>query len=179
MENFFKSQENVDAVIKVGNVEFPVHLTMLQARAPELAVMMNDKSEAKTLEISDTSPSILGDILFYIYTGKIKNLTSCSVIPMLAAAKKFSLLELKDICLKFLHTNLSEENIFEAAVLSHECVDLFLREEVEQYIVKNVATILHSDRWNEFCKEKYKLANEILTNVLLRMKPSNNALEEH
>lgn len=174
LENFFKAQLNTDALLTAENVEFPVHLAVIQARSPTLASKISKEPQAKALDIPNISASILGDVLYYIYTGKIKGLTSDRAIQMLATANEFILPELKDISLKFLQANLTEENVFEVAVLAHENSDLFLKEEVEKYIVKNLTTILQSEKWKQFCSERYKFANDILTSVLLRMQIKDN-----
>lgn len=175
MENFFKAQTNTDAIIKGEGTEFPVHRAIIQARAPEFAAMI---SNVPPTDITNISASILGDVLYYIYTGKIKGLTSDRGVKLLDAANKLSLPELKDVCLQFLQVNLTEDNVFETAVLAHETGDMFLKEEVERYIVRNVSTILQSEKWKSFCSERYKFANEILTDVLLRMQKRDNVEEK-
>lgn len=174
LENFYSDQNKTDVVLKVDNTEFPVHRAILFARSPRLASELELESAGEVVQVASVPTATMRDVLKYVYSGKIQEVNSSNCLQMLDAASRFSLREIKDVCLHFLRHNLTEDNVFDAATLACEHGDLFLKDEVERYLTKHMSTVLQSEKWKELSSEKYKFANEILSAVLLRMQSSSD-----
>lgn len=179
LENYYNSKENTDALLRVENTEFPVHRAIVAARCPELGREISNNPPDDPVQITNISASTMQDVLYYIYTGKIRSLHSGNCVQMFAAANRFSLNEVKNVCLNLFRSSLTEDNVFEAAAVAHECGDLVLKEEIEQYLTKNISAILQGAKWKKFSGERSKFANEILTAVLLKMQPTSSEKEHN
>ena len=61
--------------------------------------------------IRDCDPSTIEDVLFYLYTGKLKRLSHANVSALHEAAEKFEIQALKEECVRFKREGLSVDYV--------------------------------------------------------------------
>ncbi|KAM8883371.1 kelch-like protein 10 isoform 1-T1 [Synchiropus picturatus] len=103
--------EFCDAVIKVEDVEFPVHKVLLCNCSSYFRVLFRRWSipEQKEFPISGVSPDTMRLIIEFVYTGSI-TVTEQNVKDLLQAAEYFNINNMKGTCSTFLEEHLSVEN---------------------------------------------------------------------
>ncbi|OXU30756.1 hypothetical protein TSAR_013222 [Trichomalopsis sarcophagae] len=90
-EKLLGSAKFSDVTIVVGEKKFPAHMNILAARSPVFSAMFEHdmlESKKKIVKISDVKPEIMTEVLRFIYSSKVKNLTE-STTELLAAADKY------------------------------------------------------------------------------------------
>ncbi|CAG5081807.1 Similar to SPOPL: Speckle-type POZ protein-like (Homo sapiens) [Cotesia congregata] len=108
-----------DLTIKIQDNEFRAHKQVLDQRG----FVLNNATiqENNIFILSDLSPEIFGMLLEYVYTGAIKKLDDFAE-PLLEAADRFELKDLKNLCEKTLAENYVDYNNFvDAYVLAKRC----------------------------------------------------------
>ena len=96
-----------------GRVELPCHLNILSARSPVFrAMFQHDMRESKSNEINiqDIDFNTVRDMVKFIYSGRLKDLADKSDL-LLAAADKYDIRDLKNICSQHLAANLSTDQV--------------------------------------------------------------------
>ena len=123
-ENFGKLLENkdfCDMEIQCGGEVFPCHQVIISARSPVFRAMFQAKmkeSESRKVIIEDITKETMIGMLYYIYTGLVKEtLSKNSVVDLLVAADKYQLDALKNICRDKLFSVLDAENAIEFLIL--------------------------------------------------------------
>ncbi|CAD6213290.1 GSCOCG00004007001-RA-CDS [Cotesia congregata] len=108
-----------DLTIKIQDNEFRAHKQVLDQRG---FALNNATTEENNIFIfSDISPEIFGMLLEFVYTGAIKELDDFAE-PLLEAADRFELKDLKSSCEKSLAENYVDYNNFaDAYVLAKRC----------------------------------------------------------
>ncbi|XP_054721492.1 protein roadkill-like [Uloborus diversus] len=145
----FESQKFSDVILSVGGREFYAHKAILAARSPVFSAMFEHDMEEKKqnrVEITDTDPEVLKEMLRFIYTGKSPNLEN---IPdeLLAAADKYALERLKVMCEEELCQNLSVDTVAEALILA----DLHNADQLKGYCIdfinSHAADVMETIGW--------------------------------
>ncbi|XP_065206322.1 speckle-type POZ protein B-like [Planococcus citri] len=159
-----KSNDFADALISANGVNYPVHRTILMARSPVFSAMFKyddmQETETKCVNIPDIEENVLKELLRYIYTGKVEKLEDLAG-GLLAAADKYDLTELKDMCEIELIENLSIENAANTLVLA----DLYradeLKSEAMNFVVSKSAKIMNTEAWDCLVAPRLQLVNEV------------------
>jgi len=131
-------------------VELLCHTNILAARSPVFQTMfMHDTAEAqnKVVEMTDVEPEVAKEMLQYIYTG---NTTSTGMeAELLAAADKYSLLELKESCEEVLCNETNIDTVLNMLVLAdrHEAVKL--KDVCVKFLIENCHTVVRQPGWRE------------------------------
>ncbi|GFY69482.1 TD and POZ domain-containing protein 4 [Trichonephila inaurata madagascariensis] len=103
-----------DLVLKIGNENLFVHKCILSARSCVFANMFKHNLKenlTNCLEINDLSPEVVKAMINYIYSGKIEDLNLEMAIQLYPAAEKYDIQDLKKICVNFIVSHLTEENV--------------------------------------------------------------------
>ncbi|XP_017318635.1 kelch-like protein 10 [Ictalurus punctatus] len=106
-------EELCDAVLRVDEVEFNVHKTVLCAHSPYFRTlfMTGSSSDQKVYTMTNVSPDIMAIIIHYIYTQEIR-VTTDNVQAVLVMADYLLMRDLVRDCYDFLNAHLSPENRF-------------------------------------------------------------------
>lgn len=94
LKDIWKTKKFSDAVLVVKGGEIPVHKTILAARSPAFAEMFKENDR---VDIDNFELEFMEEFLRYIYTGRIKLLIK-HLKDFLAAAQKFQIEELRELC---------------------------------------------------------------------------------
>ena len=121
-----------DVVFYIRGREFPAHKIILAARSPVFLAMFEEAQEhvgkhtkSQRIEIKEIEPETFLQTLKYIYTGRVDNIDSMAA-PLLAAADKYALKQLKSICEESLIRNMNSANVGSIYMLAdvHSAEDL-------------------------------------------------------
>ncbi|XP_046981826.1 uncharacterized protein LOC124551022 [Schistocerca americana] len=118
LHSLLESGNFADFKLCAGTIEMGVHRAILVARSPFFARMLQPGSEllkSGQLEVSNMKPTVLAEVLRYMYTGRVTNLCD-STGELLAAAHRFELCDLKRKCLTYLSRQLALGNAVTTAV---------------------------------------------------------------
>ncbi|XP_049795310.1 uncharacterized protein LOC126210186 isoform X2 [Schistocerca nitens] len=152
LHSLLESGNFADFKLSAGTVEMGVHRAILVARSPFFARKLWPGSEVLKkgqLEVFDVKPEVLADVLHYIYTGGVKNLSD-STVELLAAAHRFELCDLKRECLAHLsNRQLTVGNAVTTAVcaVENQC-DALLNSSVE-FIRSHFKQVMGTTEWIE------------------------------
>lgn len=112
MKDLFFSDQFSDLTLKVQERSFKVHKAILCARSAVFASkILGDNTGASTIVIRDCDPGTFEDVLFYLYTGKLKRLSHANVTALSDAADKFEIPALKEECVRFKKEGLSVDYV--------------------------------------------------------------------
>jgi len=133
-----------------SRVEIRCHTNILAARSPVfLAMLSHDTSEAqnKTIIMTDIEPDVANMMLHYMYTGLTH--FEGNEEDLLAAADKYSLLELKDSCEEILCNKTNIDSVLAMLVLADRHEASKLKDVCVKHLIENSHTIVKQSGWKE------------------------------
>jgi len=164
MCSFLESGEFSDCIVTCGVYEYNCHKIILARRSPVFKAMfsndMKENIESKVV-IDDLDQETVYEMLYYIYSGNLKNLEG-KALNLLAAADKYDIVELKEICELHLQENLTTENISDILIVAylHNCS--YLQHRALQFVTDNGEKILKQTGF----KDKLKMYPDIAIKML-------------
>ncbi|GIX67781.1 TD and POZ domain-containing protein 1 [Caerostris extrusa] len=102
-------------------------------------------------------------MLLYMYTDTLEALGWESASLLYAAADKYELLILKDLCSSILKDNLCSSNACELLVFADTHHDHDMKKFAQEYILNHPNEVMSSNNWKDFVKHYGSLAAETLT----------------
>lgn len=156
----YENKKFSDVTLSVAGKEFKAHKVILAAGSPVFAAMFeHDMQESKRnkVEISDMDPDSLEEMLKFIYTGKVTNLEKLAD-NLLAAADKYDLPNLKQMCEEQLCDDLSITNAVEYLILADLHSSAKLKKRAIDYICNHATDIINSESWNSLIQRPDLLA---------------------
>ncbi|XP_065203418.1 speckle-type POZ protein-like [Planococcus citri] len=120
IETLFMSKDFSDVTLSVDKKVYPAHKSILVARSPVFKAMFSHEMKEKQsncIELQDITFPAFREMLRYIYTGKVQNL-SILAADLLAAANKYDLKNLKAICENELCEKLSQSTAVSTLMLA-------------------------------------------------------------
>jgi len=143
--NLLENKEFCDMEIVCGGKVFPCHKLIVSTRSPVFRAMFETKmreSELGKVTIEDIKPEVMTDMLYFIYTGLVKEtVTTEFAIELLAAADKYQLDSLKDICQDKIRSVLHDENAIEFLIIGEMYQAPKLRESALMEVAHNMPEI--------------------------------------
>lgn len=174
MRDTYVKAKRTDITLKVDGKNLDAHRMILEARSSVFTAMFNyDTKENKTGEVSitDVDKSTMEAILIHMYTGDIDNPTTENVLPLYAAAEKYDIKDIKEICSEFIIRNLSVDWVCDVI----EFAELYQEEEIgrraREYFKENARKVLKTENWKTFAKENHAVSVELLGYVVEAMLP--------
>ncbi|XP_055934690.1 speckle-type POZ protein-like B [Argiope bruennichi] len=166
-----KTSSFSDVVLKCGDVSIPAHKNILSVRSPVFEAMFSNpmkeshKNEVSVIDIDETT---VRNLLIYIYTGTISDLTDSSAADLLFAADKYQLQDLKTLCCGFLKNTMSLQNVLNILVLGELHADDLKSFAIEYICNKctNFSTIEELEEWKTLRKDRPALAMDVLTSLI-------------
>jgi len=164
METLLETSTLTDVTIKCENKELECHKAILSARSSVFrAMFQHDMRESNRNEIiiSDLEYNTVKDMVKFIYTGRLADISEKSDL-LLSAADKYDIKDLKDICCQCLSSNLNIEQIVDVLVLSdlHKATEL--KSTAIQFLLCHREEVFAQPDW----KMKLKGHPELLLEVL-------------
>merc|ERR1712034_36737 len=106
------------------------------------------ESSSRVVEIKDFDEDVIEGLLYYMYTGTMKDLKNVDVEALMCAADKYQLEHLKTMCEDILCSRISLENAASLLVMADLQRVEKLKEKVLGFIVRNPRVMLTKE-WNE------------------------------
>ncbi|XP_060574090.1 BTB/POZ domain-containing protein 6-like [Ruditapes philippinarum] len=149
-----------DVEFSVGNQQEIVkaHKFILVCRSSVFQAMFtNDFADNReTIKIPDIELEIFEKLLTFLYTDETE-ITGDNVLPLLYAAKKYSVNKLVRKCLEFLDKGRSPENICDILEQAHFYNENDFREKSVRYILDNAKSVLGDSTFLELCQDCVKM----------------------
>lgn len=115
--------------------EIKAHKVLLAARSPVFESMLTNgmiESSSNVIEVSDIDYEVMKEMIDFMYTGFVSNLSKYA-LDLLFAAEKYHLRGLKVICENYLKTHLNQDNVISILLaadllslngLKNNCIEL-------------------------------------------------------
>lgn len=153
-----------DAVITNGNHAVKVHAAILSARSPVFRKAFTDPPHNRVYTIPQASAEGLENMVSFIYSSfiKIKDIDRAEELYLLA--NEFGIPDLRELCSLYM-SNCTVDRVLRTLVLADKHQDDQLREAAIEFIVRNLAEVKSSDKWQSFAEENIDLVSEIFSNI--------------
>ena len=154
-----------DVVIHCNGTIFPCHQIILATRSSVFRAMLQaDMKEKQTrkIDIEDSKPEIVGEMLRFIYTGDIPNeKLDALASDLLGTSDKYELNYLKKICEDKLCSTLKVDNSIECLVLGDLHNASKLKKMALELVAKNMSKIVETDVYKNLFIQRPLLAWEL------------------
>lgn len=150
----YENQEFSDIVLVVKGKEFNAHKMILAAHSQVFSAMFKHKMEEKRqnrVEITDIEPDVFEEMLYFIYTGKSRNLEN-TASDLLVAADKYALDKLKAVCEQALFSKMTIETASDSLILADVCNAEQLKKHVIDFINAHSAKVVETTGWKNIRK---------------------------
>lgn len=164
MKDILQKEEHSDITIKVKNKEFRLHKNILAGRNSYFSAMFQTEMKEKTtgiVFIDDCDPGIFHSFIYYVYTGRIKELSEDNVCALYEVADKYQEDQLKAECLCFMKNKISVESCCDFIVLSLRHDEEELLKNATDFFCRKTNEIIKSAKWQAFMREHPTQANEL------------------
>ena len=111
------NRDNTDITLLCEEEKFFCHSVLLKARSPVFFHMLEE--DIKVIEIENTSPSIMDDIIKFIYTGQV-TITKEKMVDLVVAGQKFELSGLLGKCLENFKNQTDFDNATEVLIMAEK-----------------------------------------------------------
>lgn len=164
---------NHDVEFTCGDLAVKAHKSVLCCRSEVFASMLQaDMVESQTgrVNIVDMEATFFQELLKFLYTGIVPELTLSSALQFYSAGDKYNIGTLKKQCAEFLIDNLSPENACDTLIVADRHSDANFKNSIIEYMmVKKIP--FGGDKWADFCKENPVLATEVLNLFCQNLRP--------
>jgi len=169
LDAFSKNESrNSDVIINCNGKVFNCHKFILGARSPVFNAMFQadmKEGNAREVNIDNLDPKVLGDMLQFIYTGKIPN-TDEFMKDLLEAANYYQLEQLKIACEESLCLILQSNNCIGFLIFADTFSANLLRKKSLVMVAKNLSVLMKTSEWKDDLLNYPLLKEEIIENAL-------------
>ena len=123
------------------------------------------ETKSNRVVITDLEPDAVIEMLRYIYTNRVQSLEQVNR-SLLAAADKYNIQDLKEICERSLCDSMTVENVSCLLLFARDRFSENLKRKSIDFITRNVHAVTHSPGWKELVCEPL-----IMTEVVRAMGP--------
>ena len=153
MQEVFKIGKFTDVTIVCQGREFPCHKEILAGRSPVFDAMFSPNFKEGTenkVDVVDVAPEICEELLRFIYSGKVGDSCLKEIAgDLFAAAEKYGVLDLKELCEESLCVNMTVGNVLEMMELADLHNAANLRAAALKFIGENAKEISSQKEWRE------------------------------
>lgn len=147
-----------NAILCVGQEEFPCHKTVLAVSSPYFEAMFSSdlkESRENRISFNEVSPWTLSKVIDYAYSGKIE-VNAGNAQELLAAACLFQYPAIVNACEIFLEKQLHPSNCLGIEMFAqlHNCVGL--SEKSHQYALENFTAVIENDEFLDLPLDRLK-----------------------
>ncbi|GFQ66651.1 TD and POZ domain-containing protein 3 [Trichonephila clavata] len=154
-----------DTILCTSTETFPAHIVVLGAASPVFRAMFTNDMKEKSkgcVEISDLDADTVRQMLHYMYTDAVEDLSWENALKLYTAADKYEIKALKKKCSVYLKENLCQTKACEFLVLADMHQDKYLKRVVQNFILEHDNEIFDMDVWKNFMDANPKLAAETM-----------------
>uniref|UniRef100_A0AAX7VMX9 BTB domain-containing protein n=1 Tax=Astatotilapia calliptera TaxID=8154 RepID=A0AAX7VMX9_ASTCA len=144
-----------DAIIKVEDVEFPVHRVILCNCTPYFRALFIRWSnpDKQVFNIPGLSPEMMELIINFAYTGSV-SITEENVVELLMAADQLNAMDIVKLCSDFLWEQLCPENCVGIWQFTKVCLSPELRAKAYHYIISNFEQVVLEEEFLQLTVEE-------------------------
>jgi len=174
-QQFVDSMKYSDLILSVESpgtasspVDIPCHKFMLAKKSDVFDAMFShnfQETQSNRVVITDLEPESVLEMVRYIYNHRVQNLDRVGR-NLLAAADKYNIPELKEICEKALCESMNVENVSSLLLFARDRNSDNLKRKAIDFITRNIQAVTNSPGWNELVCEPL-----IMTEVVRAMGP--------
>jgi len=163
MENVLCDGQFSDVVVVAGEREFTAHRAILAERSEVFRTMFDvDMAEKHNgrIVIEDLSSDAVNGLLFFIYTGSVKDISD-NALELLVAAEKYNVPRLKEVCELELATSLDIDNAVDIFVQSVLYRASQLKEAALFWIARHADEVVKMPAWKSFTEDHPELVSVV------------------
>ncbi|XP_026025033.1 kelch-like protein 10 [Astatotilapia calliptera] len=144
-----------DAIIKVEDVEFPVHKIILCNCTPSFRALFTSWSDPdkQVFNIPGLSPEMMALIIDFAYTGSV-SVTEENAVELLMAADQLNVMDIVKICSDFVGEQLCAENCVGIWQFTKVHLSPELRAKAFHYIVSNFEQVVLQEEFLQLTVEE-------------------------
>ncbi|XP_054264477.1 speckle-type POZ protein B-like [Macrosteles quadrilineatus] len=151
-----------DVTLSANGKQFKAHKAILAARSRVFAAMFDhcmEEGQLNHVTIKDVDHATLGELLRFIYSGRVKDINKIA-FDLLAAADKYDLKRLKIMCEETLYKSISFDNVLDILILAdlHSAVNL--KSQAIKFVCEHAKDIINTEGWNFMVKSHPHLFTE-------------------
>ncbi|XP_035222339.1 speckle-type POZ protein-like [Stegodyphus dumicola] len=168
IQTLYEKREQADFLLECNSVQIRAHKFILSARSPVFSsIFRHDTKEniENKMVITDVNVGVMEELIFFLYTNRIHEMTLSMARDLYCAADKYSVLDLKALCQRFLLLSISSYTVFEMLLFADLHQDEELKKVSNNYIFLNFRDMKNTEEWKTFTKEHSFLAIEVLTSI--------------
>lgn len=175
----FNGGDFSDVTLICGEKRFSCHKFILSARSDVFKAMFSHENtkegQTNQVEITDTDPDTLEQLLKYIYSDKLEcdmpNLAS----SLMTAADKYNIPRLKSLCEESICNNIEVSNAADILVLAHMYEAANLKVMAIDFIMNNLDKVGETPGWTNITTGQHpKLLGEMFKTLMERTKTKNS-----
>eukprot|EP01114_Cavostelium_apophysatum_P007639 TRINITY_DN19784_c0_g1_i1.p1 TRINITY_DN19784_c0_g1~~TRINITY_DN19784_c0_g1_i1.p1 ORF type:complete len:300 (+),score=70.82 TRINITY_DN19784_c0_g1_i1:245-1144(+) len=164
-----------DVTFKIGESLITAHRNILVARSEYFRAMftggMRENNE-KVISIPDVDERTFREVLEFLYTGKIE-IGHSNMVPIITAAEKFQITDLKEVCYSTFDKVASEQNILQILLVADSYNEQTLKDLCKKYILQHYDTVVRTAEFKSLITaENSDLILEIMSELSFPRKAS-------
>lgn len=166
--DFMDEIKYTDVILVCEEREFPCHKYMLARKSEVFDAMFSHdfkESLSNRVLITDLSSEAVLEMLRFLYTNRVVHLERINR-KLFAAADKYNIGELKDMCEKSLCSSMSIENVCSLLMFARDRMADQLKKKAIEFISRNSVEVTHSMGWKDLVVEP-----TLVTEVVQAMGP--------
>ena len=167
-ETIFEDKCYADVTLIVDDHKIKAHKCILAASSPDFATMLKQTQNKKvknTFTLPDLSYDAANEMLRFIYTKKVDRLHDIAN-DLIVAAHKYGLIELKELCVKYLCENINFDNALELIIIAEQHSAKDLKDSVFDFIIKNRKKFINNSKFQELNLSNPKLMQPLIQSLV-------------
>jgi len=176
-----KSADFTDMTIVCDKKEFHCHKFILAARSEVFAAMLRHEfleKQNSRVDVKEIDSETMELLLYYIYTGQVKDFSKVSVVELFKAADRYRLDDLKHICEEELVERVEASNAADILSLAHKYNAQPLKSFSLAMISRNVEEVMRTPGWKELIQSDQTLLMEAFDSLARYNTELKNKLEK-
>ena len=170
LEHLLEEEKYSDVVLVArGNQEFRAHKSILCARSPAFARLLEDEGDSKRpLQLDDVEPEVLKEMLRFVYASKVENLAKMAPL-LLPVAQKYELEGLKTLCEETLCKSLSIDSAVDTLLMAEENGAEKLRTGAISFVLAHAKDVVETPAYKRIAdSEQMHLLAEVFRVIALQ-----------
>lgn len=165
LESLYKSKSFSDITLICSGIPIAAHRAVLSTRSVYFKQLCAEKSNSGKVTISDVNSSVMEEVLYYMYTGKLQHLSVPLALDIYSASRKFKLFKLEELLFDFLKSNITVTNVTEMLQVCEDLVLLDLKYACLKFVNSNNSEVVQSEKWNWLIANNPHIAGEVLLTI--------------
>ena len=152
MKKLYEEMSFADVTVKCGDKEFRAHKAVLVSQSPVFSRMLDADMKEKregVIEVTDIDPTVMSDLIAFLYTGNAPNLHT-EAKGLLHAATKYEIPRLMVLCENEIMINLHADNLLETVQLADTYEAPNLKKACFRRMRCTASEMVKTDAWKDF-----------------------------